>query len=269
MKFKPLLCIPIIYMSAIMPRMTHRPDYSSLMGYYYAHRGLHDNSSDAPENSIPAFLKAVGSGYGIELDVQLTKDRIPVVFHDDTLKRVCGISGSVKDYTYTELSQFHLFDTEETIPKLSDVLALVDGQVPLIIEIKFPENPTTVCQYTEFVLRNYKGTYCIESFHPLAVKWFKDHRPELIRGQLSSNFFKSDDDPHPSETLVHLLVTNFISKPDFIAYDHRYKNNLSRLICRYVYKSLSISWTIRSQEDLDTCQDDFDLFIFEGFIPNE
>lgn len=269
MKFKSLICIPILYMSAIMPRMTHRPDYSSLMGYYYAHRGLHDNNSDAPENSMPAFLKAVRSGYGIELDVQLTKDRIPVVFHDDTLKRVCGVSGSAKDYTYAELSQFHLFDTEETIPKLSDVLALVDGQVPLIIEIKFPENPTTVCRYVDFVLENYKGVYCIESFHPLAVKWFKDHRPELIRGQLSSNFLKSDDNPHPSETLVHLLVTNFLSKPDFIAYDHRYKNNLSRLICRYVYKSLSISWTIRSQEELDACRDDFDLFIFEGFIPNE
>ena len=73
-----------------MPRMMGRPDYAPLMGHYYAHRGLHDNETDAPENSMAAFRKAVDTGYGIELDVQLTKDRIPVVFHDESLKRVCG-----------------------------------------------------------------------------------------------------------------------------------------------------------------------------------
>ena len=99
MKVKPLIYIPIVYLAAIMPRIFKRPDYSSLKGYYYAHRGLHDNNSDAPENSMAAFRKAVDAGYGIELDVQLTKDRIPVIFHDDTLKRVCGVDGYVKDYT--------------------------------------------------------------------------------------------------------------------------------------------------------------------------
>ena len=122
MKFRPLIYIPILYLSAIMPRMWNRPDYTPLMGHYYAHRGLHDNSSEAPENSIPAFKKAIEAGYGIELDVQLTKDRIPIVFHDDTLKRVCGVKGSAKDYTYTELMEFRLFNTNEHIPKLTDVL---------------------------------------------------------------------------------------------------------------------------------------------------
>ena len=209
MKFRPLIYIPILYLSAIMPRMWNRPDYTPLMGHYYAHRGLHDNSSEAPENSIPAFKKAIEAGYGIELDVQLTKDRIPIVFHDDTLKRVCGVKGSAKDYTYTELMEFRLFNTNEHIPKLTDVLALVNGQVPLIIELKFPENPTTVCRYADTVIKNYKGVYCIESFHPLAVKWYKDHHPEVVRGQLSSNFIKSKDDTNPAETLVHFLVTNF------------------------------------------------------------
>lgn len=267
MKFRPLIYIPILYLSAIMPRMWNRPDYAPLMGHYYAHRGLHDNNSEAPENSISAFKKAIEAGYGIELDVQLTKDRIPIVFHDDTLKRVCGVKGSAKDYTYAELMKFRLFDTNERIPKLADVLALVNGQVPLIIELKFPENPTTVCFYADTVIKNYKGVYCIESFHPLAVKWYKDHHPEVVRGQLSSNFIKSKDDTNPAETLVHFLVTNFLSKPDFIAYDHRYKNNISRLACRYIFRSLSVSWTIKSQKELDACKDDFDLFIFEKFEP--
>ena len=267
MKFKPLICIPILYLSAIMPRMFERPDYSPLMGYYYAHRGLHDNNSDSPENSIPAFKKAIDAGYGIEFDVQLTKDRIPVVFHDDTLKRVCDTEGSAKDYTYAELQEFRLFDTNEQIPKLEDVLALVNGQVPLIIELKFPENPATVCQYADAVIQNYKGIYCIESFHPMAVKWYKDHHPEIVRGQLSSNFMKSKESANASETLVHFLLTNFLSRPDFIAYDHRYKNNLSRLACRHIFQSLSVSWTIKSQKELDACKNDFDLFIFEGFEP--
>lgn len=103
-----LAILAVLYLLAIMPRMTKRPDYTPLMGRHYAHRGLHDNKSDAPENSMAAFRKAIEAGYGIELDVQLTKDRIPVVFHDETLKRVCGVEGNVRDYTYEELQQFHL-----------------------------------------------------------------------------------------------------------------------------------------------------------------
>ena len=80
-----ILCMLLVaYLIAIMPRMMGRPDYTPLMGHYYAHRGLHDNETDAPENSMAAFRKAVDAGYGIELDVQLTKDRIPVVFHDES-----------------------------------------------------------------------------------------------------------------------------------------------------------------------------------------
>lgn len=250
-----------------MPRICSRPDYSPLMGYYYAHRGLHDNDSDTPENSIPAFQKAINAGYGIELDVQLTKDRVPVVFHDDTLKRVCGVNGSAKDYTYQELQQFHLFNTKETIPKLEDVLNLVNGQVPLIIELKFPENPLAICKFTDRVISKYKGTYCIESFHPLILRWYKVNHPKVIRGQLSSNFNTKKKNESAPETLVHHLLINFLSRPDFIAYNHEFKYNASRVLCRYLYRSLSVSWTIRSQKELIASKKDFDLFIFEGFVP--
>lgn len=267
MKIKPLILIPMAYLAAIMPRMFKRPDYSPLMGYHYAHRGLHDNNTESPENSMAAFRKAIDAGYGIELDVQLTKDRIPVVFHDDTLKRVCGVPGYVKDYTYEELQQFHICQSEEKIPMLKDFLELVNGQVPLIIEFKFPEKPATVCEIADQVIQKYKGVYCIESFHPLAVKWYKDHHPEIIRGQLSSNFKKTEGGESVAEGLVHFLITNFLCRPDFIAYDHRHKNNISRLICRHLFKALSISWTIKSQEEFDACKDDYDLCIFEGFLP--
>lgn len=259
----------ILYLLAIMPRMLHRPDYSPLSGRLYAHRGLHDNESDAPENSMAAFRKAVEAGYGIELDVQLTKDRIPVVFHDETLKRICGVEGKVRDYTYEELQQFPLCKSQERIPLFADFLKLVDGKVPLIIEIKIHENAATVCSIADELIREYKGVYCMESFHPLAVRWYRKHRPQVIRGQLSSNFNTPEKREDASMFLVHYLLTNFLSKPDFIAYDHHHKNNISRLLCRYLYGALSVAWTIRSQEELDGAKDAFDLFIFEGFIPGD
>lgn len=262
-----LFLLLLVYLWAIMPRMRKRPDHTFLMGHFYAHRGLHDNAGDAPENSMRAFQKAVESGYGIELDVQLTKDRIPVVFHDKTVSRVCGAEGRVQDYTYEELQQFSLFRTEEKIPKFEDVLRLVNGQVPLIIEIKIYENATIVCETADQLIGAYRGNYCIESFHPLAVRWYREHRPDVIRGQLSSAFHKAGNKEGVQEWLVHHLLTNFLCRPDFIAYDHRFKGNLSRILCRRLYGVLGVTWTVKSQAELDACENEFDLFIFEGFLP--
>lgn len=263
------LVLVILYFLAIMPRMLHRPDYSPLMGVHYAHRGLHDNETEAPENSMAAFQKAVDAGYGIEMDVQLTKDRIPVVFHDETLNRVCGVEGNVRDYTYEELQQFTLCKSNERIPLFADFLKLVDGKVPLIIEIKIHENANVVCSIADELIKNYKGVYCIESFHPLAVHWYRKHRPKVIRGQLSGGFNKTEQKETPAMFLVHHLLLNFLAKPDFIAFDHRSKECVSRRICRHFYKALSVAWTIKSQQQLDDARGDFDLFIFEGFIPKE
>lgn len=263
-----LAVLIVVYLYMIMPRMQKRPDYTPLKSWHYAHRGLHDNQTEAPENSMAAFIKAVNAGYGIELDVQLTKDRIPVVFHDETLKRVCGVEGKVRDYTYAELQQFTLCDSNERIPLFADFLQMVDGRVPLIIEIKIHEKVDTVCSIADELIRNYKGDYCVESFHPLAVKWYKDHRPEVIRGQLSTNFRVSDKNQVWYVKLIHYLLTNILCRPDFIAYDWRFKNNISRRICCRLFGALSVAWTVRSQKTMDECKEDFDLFIFEGFIPH-
>ena len=96
-----ILVAVILYFMMIMPRITGKPDMTPFLGWLYAHRGLH-NKGDAPENSLRAFERAVQAGYGVELDVQLSRDGIPVVFHDDTLNRVCGVEGRVRDYTYEE-----------------------------------------------------------------------------------------------------------------------------------------------------------------------
>ncbi|MGL4373892.1 MAG: glycerophosphodiester phosphodiesterase family protein, partial [Turicibacter sp.] len=192
-------------------------------------------------------------------------DGVLVVFHDETLDRMCSVNGKVIDYTFDELQAFKLGDSDELIPTFADVLNVVSGKIPLIIEIKMHTACTKVCVATNKALENYQGPYCIESFHPVAVRWYRKNRPDVIRGQLSSNF-KNESLSH---FIVQHLLTNFITKPDFIAYGHQYHTGLSRQLCQKLYRCLSVAWTIKSQAELDACRDSFDLFIFEGFIPDQ
>ncbi len=260
-----------MYLLAIMPRMIGKADPAPFNTRLFAHRGLYNNDSDAPENSMAAFRKAVESGYGIELDVQLTADRVPVIFHDFDLQRVCGVRGNVRDFTYRELQKFRLFHSSETIPALKDFLAMVNGKVPLIVEYKSEDADMTLCRIIDPMLRAYKGIYCIESFNPLVLMWYRLKRPGVMRGQLSDGFSHK---PlyrtlryAPATIPVQFLIPNFLSKPDFIAYNHLYERNISRRICRYLYRGRAAAWTIKSQEQLDRASKAFDVFIFESFVP--
>jgi len=264
-----IVIIVALYLLAIMPRMFGRPDKTPFMGALYAHRGLHDNERDAPENSMSAFRKAVEAGYGIELDVQLTRDKVAVVFHDATLKRVCGAEGKVSDFTYEELLQFSLCGTSEKIPRFEEVLRMTDGRVPMIIEYKAPGVDVEVCPVADALLQKYRGAYCIESFNPMVLVWYRRHRKHVMRGQLSTSYTKDGEKGYPGGVLwlMHHLLFNFLTKPDFIAYNHKYYRDRSRSLCRYLYKCTSVAWTIGSQEELDSRKRDFDLFIFEAFRP--
>ncbi|MEG2513680.1 MAG: glycerophosphodiester phosphodiesterase family protein [Acetivibrio sp.] len=261
-----ILIIFLLYLLAIMPRMIKRPSKKAFLNHYYAHRGFYNNHSEAPENSMAAFRMALERKYGIELDVQLSKDGIPVVFHDEYLERVCGIKGYLKDYTYKELQTFFLYDSKETMPTFQEVLNLIDGKVPLIVEIKCEDGDTAVCRYAYELLKNYKGVYCVESFHPFAVHWFKKNVPHLVRGQLSSNFYMAGEKRIIMKALGDLLF-NFYAKPDFIAYNCLYTNTLSRRLCKNLYGALPVAWTIRSQKQLETYRKEYKLFVFEGFEP--
>lgn len=263
------LALTVLYMLAIMPRMLGRADRKPFMNVLYAHRGLHDNETDAPENSMKAFAKAVEAGYGIEMDIQLSKDGVPVVFHDFTLDRICGVEGRVCDFTYEELQEYRLCNSEERIPEFEEVLKLVGGRVPLIVEYKLVGNDTAVCVAGDKLLKEYEGIYCIESFHPFALLWYRKNNKKVMRGQLSYSFRK-DDGSRRSLLDIFLanLLFNFMTKPDFVAYDHRDYRNRARGICRYVYGGLAVAWTIKHQDELDARQEDFDLFIFDSFIPD-
>lgn len=262
-----LLIVAILYLLAIMPRVTGKPDKTGFMNCLYAHRGLHDNASDAPENSLRAFQKAVDAGFGIEMDIQLTKDDIPVVIHDFDLKRICSAEGKVRDYTYEELQQFNLYGTDQKIPKFEDVLKLVDGKVPLVVEFKIDGDDLSLCPIADKILREYKGLYCMESFNPLCVRWYRKHHKEIMRGQLSMAHLKPDSKNKLLDFALQFLLFNFLTKPDFIAYDHHAYKNISRRLCWKLFGTVAVAWTIRSKEELEMAKAHFDLFIFDSFLP--
>lgn len=273
--------VSLFYLMSIKPRIFNRPDDTPFRGKFFAHRGLHNMSPSLrdsgssyyckggmfPENSFAAIERAVSYGFGVEFDVHLTKDDIPVVFHDDSLKRLCGVDGNLRDYTYAELKQFSLYGTSEHIPTFSSILKLIDGRVPIIIEYKVEKgNADRLCSICDKMLQHYQGDYCIESFHPKAVRWYKEHRPEVVRGQLSEHFTKTVKCTLPMFLLSH-LIGNCYAAPDFIAYNCLHYKELSRMLCKYFYRSFSVAWTIRSKEQLQKISAFYDAYIFENFIP--
>ncbi len=266
-----ILVVFLIYLWMIAPRMIHRPDMTPFKGWLYAHRGLHDNAGDAPENTMPAFRKAIEQGFGMEMDIQLTKDDVVVVVHDADLKRVCGVDKKVCDLTYEELQQYKICNSEETVPKFSDFLALVDGQVPLIIEYKSEDTQTKLFEIADAMLREYKGVYCVESFNPLLVRWYRKHHKDIVRGILSENYNKAKSTTMPKVAcwILKNLLLNFLGRPDFIAFNHKHYNEFTRQLCRKIFPVTSVAWTIKSQKELEDRLNDYDLFIFDSFVPDK
>lgn len=264
------LCLLLIYLIAIAPRLINRKDLTRWKGEFFAHRGFHSSKANIPENSLLAFKKAVEHGYGIELDIRLTKDRIPVVFHDADLSRMCQVDKQINELTLAELDHYPLDQMSEKIPTLESVLSMVDGKVPLIVEFKADDRDLSVCQSSQPLLDAYKGDYCIESFNPLVLLWFKKNHPDVIRGQLSSKMIteNKDGDKRLNFMLQHMLF-NFITKPDFIAFNHKYTRLLSFQICRKLFRAPSFAWTIETLDELEKSKKKFDSFIFEKFLPHD
>ena len=256
------------YLFASAPGIHKKTKWQHLTGWDYAHRGLYDNEHGIPENSIAAFRRAVDKGYGIELDVHLTADNQLVVFHDDTLTRMCGMNKKISSFLYSDLMQLRLLGTEEGIPLFKDVLELIDGKVPLIIELKVDgSNQNLLCPLVWQLLSRYKGDYCIESFHPFVLQWFKRHEPQVVRGQLSCNFFK--ENPHCDIVLFLMsnLMTNFFTHPDFIAYKYLDLDNPAVIYNRKLFHIMTVVWTIPGKPTYDRFKNKVDVMIFEGFEP--
>ena len=235
---------------------------SWLVERFIAHRGLHDEAN--PENSLGAFQNAINNDHPIELDVHLISDGTVVVFHDSTLSRLTGKDGYLKNLTKSDLKNYNLMGTEFTIPTLQEVLELVDGKVPLLIEIKNLDKVGELESATYKLLKEYKGEYAVQSFNPYSMQWFYKNAPEVLRGQLSS-YFKGEKLSFIKKfALKRMLLNKKISHPNFISYNH--KNIPNRFVKRFKNLPL-IVWVITKQEDYLRVVKYCDNIIFENFEP--
>lgn len=246
---------------------TNRSRQVQVMQYnkkLFAHRGYHNMERLIPENSMAAFRAAVEKGYGIELDVHLTRDGKLAVFHDDTLERMCHVPGTVESHTMAELKQYRLLNTPERIPELHEVLSYVKGRVPLLIELKIPSRDVSVCKTSYRELRSYPGNYMIQSFNTLGLYWYRRHAPEVLRGQLSSNLTQSaKGEPYILRFAVKNLLSNVLGRPDFISYKLKDLPNLSVFLCRFLYHVPTAVWTLRTENALREGRRRFNICIFE------
>ena len=253
-------------MSRVPAWLLHRP---------IAHRGLHDESHAIVENSLPAFWAAARAGYPVELDVRLLADGEVVVFHDRELDRLTAARGAIAARTSRELSTITLADVstgddpkreDARIPLLRDVLDLISGATPLLIEIKNEGEVGRLETATAAALRGYRGPYAIQSFNPDTVVWWREHAPDVVRGLLAGDFrFEPVDD----DTRRRLQSLEDLERcaPDFIGYDIRLLP-FERVAREREAGRPIIGWTARSREEAEQALSHCDNLIFEGFDPS-
>lgn len=256
----------LLYLLSLRGR-TGQVGLGELRRWRYAHRGLH--TPGVPENSMAAFRAALEAGFGIELDLHLLTDGALAVIHDSKLERTTGKPGKIEELSSDQLSGYTLEGTEETIPLFSQVLELYAGKAPLIIELKSDaDNYAALCQAAVDAMEGYSGPWCMESFDPRCILWLRKHRPDIIRGQLSENYFKGKS---PQPWLLKFVLTNnlmnFLTRPDFIAYQYSTRNNLSNFLCRRLWGIQGVSWTIRTPQDFAQATQEGWIPIFENFLP--
>ena len=265
-----ILWSPLLYLWMLGPNRPRKEEMRPFEKNYVAHRGLYDPAKGIPENSLTAFRLAAEAGYGMEMDLQLTRDGKLVVFHDKTLERMCGVKVNLTDLTYEELQSYRLSGTEERIPLFDEVLEVVDGRTPLIVEIKSEGRCFRTTRMACERLATYPGIYCMESFHPLCMWWVRRHYPKILRGQLSMNYFVEEPKkPFYQKLVMTSMIFNVFSRPDFIAYKHSHREQFSYRLLRKFYRVENVAWTIQSQEELEQARKVFQVMIFDSFLPEE
>ncbi len=228
-----------------------------------AHRGVH--GINFPENSLAAFKRAMDYGFAIELDVHMLHDGTLVVIHDDILDRTTNRKGRVFDLKKSQLKTTYLENTTETLPTLKQVLTLVNGRVPLLVEIKNNGKSGPVEEAIYQMLKNYDGEYAVQSFNPFSLKWFAVNAPEVLRGQLSG-YFKKEKQLSPIKRYIlrSMVLNKRVSRPHFLSYDYKYLPN------KYTRKFADIpvlAYTITKQSTFNRVKKYAHSIIFDKFVP--
>ena len=238
-----------------------------------------------------AFRNAVRHGFGSELDVHLTADGKLVVLHDESLLRMTGVDAKAEEMTWPELSKLRLLDTGSRIPLLEQVLDLYTSSqaltgrrdaradrrgarlyLPLIIELKSEGNVRRLCRHVMELIDRYPTlNYCVESFDPRVVLWFRRHRPDVFRGQLTENFMRSREAVRQWGYVMTFgmwsVVPDLLTRPDFISCRFRDRRNLF-IRFSHLCGVRQVNWIIRSQREMSTVDREGGLSIFERFLPD-
>lgn len=226
----------------------------------FAHRGLHGNG--IIENSRAAFSLAIAAGHGIELDVQAAHGGEPFVFHDWTLDRLTDAQGPIADRLGSELDTIKLKLTNETIPRLAEILALVDGRQPILIEVKIETVSVGVfCLRIRRALEGYRGPFAIMSFNPQVGRWFHQHAPRIVRGLVVTEEGENGLWASIKGSIArHLALWH--AKPDFLAYDIR--DLPAHFPAQQRARGLKIlTWTVRTAEQERVALREADEIIYE------
>lgn len=231
-----------------------------------AHRGLWNEN--IIENSLSAYKNAMDFQYPIEIDIYSSSDGELFCFHDISLKRMTGVDANIFELSKSEIEKLFLLSNEnapsnEKIPTFDEVLKLVDGKVPLLIELKDQPNANYVDKVISR-LKNYKGEFAIQSFNPLYINKVKKNAPNFIRGILSTKTY-SKHLPFFKRQIVKNMLLNFLIKPDFISYSFE-----DLPLKKSKIKNIPvICWTILNQHDYDKIKPHSKNIIFEHFIPKK
>jgi len=238
------------------------PRIDWLAGATFAHRGLHDLRDGGlwVENSPSAFRAAIAAGFGIECDVRLSADGVAMVFHDATLERLTHAQGPLTAQPAAVLRRIPLAGTRDTITSLAEVLVLVDGRVPLLIEVKRDggAKAAALCAGVALALAGYHGPHAVMSFDPRVPAWFARHHPATPRGLVMRNA----DTPGPMGPLLRHLAL-WRARPDFCALD--IADLPSHFAARQRAAGIRLaSWTVNSPELLARARACVDAVIAEG-----
>ena len=232
-----VVTIAALYLFMMIPTLRRR-DMSAFTGKIIAHRGLHGNG--VCENSREAFRSAVNAGLPIELDVNVSADGVSFVIHDDNLLRLCGADVCVSLLNADEVKKYRLLTSGETIPALSEVLELVSGRVPLLIELKGRDGRARA-EVLWNVLKDYKGVVAVQSFNPVYLMKLRFKSKDIPLGFLTKRSSRGMSGKMFSFFSRNLLF-NFLFRPDFISYKHDEKLTLSVKLCRMMNIPV-LGWT--------------------------
>ncbi len=257
------LLLFVLFLIFTMPGKK-RAEMNKYKNLKFAHRGLHGEGR--AENTLSAFRAAVDAGYGIELDVRLSADGELVVYHDPDLSRLTEDKEKVNKRTAEELSRLKIGGTNDTVPTFREVLEIVDGKVPLLVEIKEEAGESAVTAKTAEILSEYKGDFIVESFNPLSLGRMKKLMPDVLRGQLSQDYMKEKKFRKPMYFILHHMLLSFIAKPDFIAFSESDAKHKTFRFIRKLYGIPTLAWTVRSKEaEKKAYENGFDGIIFENY----